>query len=65
MFFFAEAYGPGRMGSLMSSSLLRKTLIQRRSPGFRSNRFSQYAYYLYPLGPNGQTAVSGALVFSW
>src|SRR5712671_3688951 len=61
--FLREAYGPGRMGRLMSFLFVWQTLIQAPlSLASGAIGFSQYASYLYPLGTYGQKAVSGALV---
>src|ERR1700694_1116764 len=61
--FLREAYGPGRMGRLMSFLFVWQTLIQAPlSLASGAIGFSQYASYLYPLRTNGQKAVSGALV---
>ncbi len=61
--FLREAYGPGRMGRLMSFLFVWQTLIQAPlSLASGAIGFSQYASYLYPLGKYGQKAVSGALV---
>ena len=60
--FLREAYGPGRMGRLMSFLFVWQTLIQAPlSLASGAIGFSQYASYLYPLGKYGQKAVSGAL----
>ncbi|OLD61865.1 MAG: amino acid permease [Acidobacteria bacterium 13_1_40CM_2_60_7] len=61
--FLREAYGPGRMGRLMSFLFVWQTLIQAPlSLSSGAIGFSQYASYLYPLGKYGEKAVSGALV---
>src|SRR5258708_15471875 len=61
--FLREAYGPGRLGRLMSFLFVWKTLIQAPlSLASGAIGFSQYASYLYPLGKYGQKAVSGVLV---
>ncbi len=61
--FLREAYGPGRLGRLMSFLFVWQTLIQAPlSLASGAIGFSQYASYLYPLGKYGQKAVSGALV---
>jgi fructoselysine transporter len=61
--FLREAYGPGRMGRLMSFLFVWQTLIQAPlSLSSGAIGFSQYASYLHPLGPYGEKAVSGALV---
>src|SRR6267142_2120081 len=61
--FLREAYGPGRMGRLMSFLFVWQTLIQAPlSLASGAIGFSQYASYLYPLGKYGEKAVSGALV---
>src|SRR3981081_4671774 len=61
--FLREAYGPGRMGRMMSFLFVWQTLIQAPlSLASGAIGFSQYASYLYPLGTYGQKAVSGALV---
>ena len=61
--FLREAYGPGRMGRLMSFLFVWQTLIQ--APLVIASGaigFSQYLTYLVHLGRFGQKAVSGALV---
>ncbi len=61
--FLREAYGPGRMGRMMSFLFVWQTLIQAPlSLASGAIGFSQYASYLYPLGKYGEKAVSGALV---
>ncbi len=61
--FLREAYGPDRMGRLMSFLFVWQTLIQAPlSLSSGAIGFSQYASYLYPLGKYGEKAVSGALV---
>src|ERR1700731_3495341 len=61
--FLREAYGPGKMGRMMSFLFVWQTLIQAPlSLASGAIGFSQYASYLYPLGKYGQKAVSGALV---
>src|ERR1700733_12028358 len=61
--FLGEAYGPGRMGRMMSFLFVWQTLIQAPlSMASGAIGFSQYASYLYPLGKYGQKAVSGGLV---
>src|SRR6201994_5034480 len=61
--FLREAYGPGRMGRMMSFLFVWQTLIQAPlSLASGAIGFSQYALYLYPLGKYGEKAVSGALV---
>src|SRR5260370_11705732 len=61
--FLREAYGPGRIGRLMSFLFVWQTLIQAPlSLSSGAIGFSQYASYLYPLGKYGEKAVSGALV---
>jgi len=61
--FLREAYGPGRMGRLMSFLFVWQTLIQAPlSLSSGAIGFSQYASYLFPLGKYGEKAVSGALV---
>lgn len=62
--FLREAYGPGRLGRMMSFLFVWQTLIQ--APLVIASGaigFSQYLTYLAPkLGPYGQKGVSGALV---
>lgn len=62
--FLREAYGPGRLGRMMSFLFIWQTLIQ--APLVIASGaigFSQYLTYLAPkLGVYGQKAVSGALV---
>ncbi|GAC1665180.1 MAG: APC family permease [Candidatus Acidiferrum sp.] len=61
--FLREAYGPGRMGRLMSFLFVWQTLIQAPlSLASGAIGFSQYASYLHPLGKYGEKALSGALV---
>jgi amino acid transporter len=61
--FLREAYGPARMGRLMSFLFVWQTLIQAPlSLSSGAIGFSQYASYLYPLGKYGEKALSGALV---
>src|ERR1700744_449382 len=61
--FLREAYGPGRMGRMMSFLFVWQTLIQAPlSLASGAIGFSQYASYLYPLGKYGEKAVSGVLV---
>jgi fructoselysine transporter len=61
--FLREAYGPGRMGRMMSFLFVWQTLIQAPlSLASGAIGFSQYASYLYPLGKYGEKAVSGLLV---
>jgi amino acid transporter len=61
--FLREAYGPGRMGRLMSFLFVWQTLIQAPlSLSSGAIGFSQYASYLYPLGKYGEKAMSGGLV---
>ena len=61
--FLREAYGPARMGRLMSFLFVWQTLIQAPlSLSSGAIGFSQYASYLYPLGKQGEKALSGALV---
>src|SRR5712664_1165614 len=61
--FLREAYGPGRMGRMMSFLFVWQTLIQAPlSLASGAIGFSQYASYLYPLGKYGEKALSGALV---
>ncbi|HUE44402.1 MAG TPA: APC family permease, partial [Candidatus Sulfotelmatobacter sp.] len=61
--FLREAYGPGRMGRMMSFLFVWQTLIQAPlSLASGAIGFSQYASYLYPLGKYGEKAISGLLV---
>src|SRR5229473_3518963 len=61
--FLREAYGPGRMGRMMSFLFVWQTLIQAPlSLASGAIGFSQYASYLHPLGKYGEKALSGALV---
>ena len=61
--FLREAYGPGKMGRMMSFLFVWQTLIQAPlSLASGAIGFSQYASYLYPLGKYGEKALSGALV---
>ena len=61
--FLREAYGPGRLGRLMSFLFVWQTLIQAPlSLASGAIGFSQYASYLHPLGKYGEKALSGALV---
>src|ERR1700685_3459583 len=61
--FLREAYGPGRMGRMMSFLFVWQTLIQAPlSLASGAIGFSQYASYLYPLGKYGEKALSGVLV---
>jgi fructoselysine transporter len=61
--FLREAYGPGRMGRLMSFLFVWQTLIQAPlSLASGAIGFSQYASYLHPLGKYGEKALSGVLV---
>jgi amino acid transporter len=61
--FLREAYGPDRMGKLMSFLFVWQTLIQAPlSLASGAIGFSQYASYLYPLGKYEQKALSGILV---
>jgi amino acid transporter len=61
--FLREAYGPGRLGRMMSFLFVWQTLIQAPlSLASGAIGFSQYASYLHPLGKYGEKAVSGALV---
>ena len=61
--FLREAYGPGRMGRMMSFLFVWQTLIQAPlSLSSGAIGFSQYASYLYPLGKYGEKALSGGLV---
>ena len=63
--FLREAYGPGRMGRMMSFLFVWQTLIQAPlSLASGAIGFSQYASYLYPLGKYGEKALSGALVIA-
>ncbi|HEY2461002.1 MAG TPA: APC family permease [Candidatus Acidoferrum sp.] len=61
--FLREAYGPGRMGRLMSFLFVWQTLIQAPlSLASGAIGFSQYASYLHPLGKYGEKSLSGILV---
>lgn len=61
--FLREAYGPGRLGRMMSFLFVWQTLIQAPlSLASGAIGFSQYASYLHPLGKYGEKAVSAALV---
>ena len=61
--FLREAYGPGKMGRMMSFLFVWQTVIQAPlSLASGAIGFSQYASYLYPLGKYGEKAVSGVLV---
>jgi fructoselysine transporter len=61
--FLREAYGPGRMGRMMSFLFVWQTLIQAPlSLASGAIGFSQYASYLYPLGKYGEKVLSGLLV---
>jgi fructoselysine transporter len=63
--FLREAYGPGRLGRMMSFLFVWQTLIQAPlSLSSGAIGFSQYASYLYPLGKYGQKALSGVLVLA-
>src|ERR1700677_1844811 len=61
--FLREAYGPGRMGRMMSFLFVWQTMIQAPlSLASGAIGFSQYASYLHPLGKYGEKALSGGLV---
>jgi fructoselysine transporter len=61
--FLREAYGPGKIGRMMSFLFVWQTLIQAPlSLASGAIGFSQYASYLYPLGKYGEKALSGVLV---
>jgi fructoselysine transporter len=61
--FLREAYGPGRLGRMMSFLFVWQTLIQAPlSLASGAIGFSQYASYLHPLGKYGEKALSGSLV---
>jgi fructoselysine transporter len=61
--FLREAYGPGRMGRMMSFLFVWQTVIQAPlSLASGAIGFSQYASYLHPLGKYGEKALSGVLV---
>src|ERR1700720_3443610 len=52
--FLREAYGPERLGRLMSFLFVWQTLVQAPlSLASGAIGFSQYASYLYPLGKYG------------
>lgn len=61
--FLREAYGPGRLGRLMSFLFVWQTFIQAPlSVSSAAIGFSEYARYLYPLNKWEAKALSGGLV---